>query len=463
MIRIKPVWLFWGLATLLSALALGSTLLHGKDKTLFMPGEMTGGHHQIGIACEVCHSDGFSDSEALQRSCVNCHGEYRKKPFDSHPARKFKDPRNASLLETINALECVTCHSEHRPEATLESGLTQPADFCVYCHSEIGEERPSHEGMAFDTCNSAGCHNYHNNRSLYTKFLIKHLDEPAILDVALNPERELAAVLDQIMEYPHDTYPVAVLTLEEADMPEMVASDSHQAVAEWHDSAHAASGVNCSACHVVSMKEGTEARWYNKPGDRACGSCHQLESKHFGQGKHGMKQAAGLDALTPENARLEMKKDAPDDGFGCHSCHQSHDYDSRTAAVDACLACHDDEHSQAYTASAHYTLWQKEMSGESPERSGVSCASCHMPRVSLDVNDWLSRTVVMHNQNYNLRPNEKMLRSSCLNCHGLEFSMSALMDEALINNNFQGQPDIPVEAMDLARKDKERVLRETGN
>ena len=40
-------------------------------------------------------------------------------------------------------------------------------DFCVACHSEgdqdVRWDRPSHADLAFDTCASAGCHNYHDN------------------------------------------------------------------------------------------------------------------------------------------------------------------------------------------------------------------------------------------------------------------------------------------------------------
>lgn len=97
-----------------------------------------------------------------------------------------------------------------------------------------------------------------------------------------------------------------------------------------------------------------------------------------------------------------------------------------------------------------------------PEGSGVSCATCHMPRVAVDVNDWLRRTVVQHNQNANLVPNEKMIRSSCLNCHGLPFAIDSLADQELINNNFRGKPQVHIESVDLARKDYLRHLDKTG-
>ena len=59
------------------------------------------------------------------------------------------------------------------------------------------------------------------------------------------------------------------------------------------------------------------------------------------------------------------------------------------------------------------------------------------------------RTLVQHNQNDNLRPNEKMLRSVCLNCHGLGFSIDALADPALVARNFQGQPSRHIRSLDM--------------
>ena len=55
--------------------------------------------------------------------------------------------------------------------------------------------------------------------------------------------------------------------------------------------------------------------------------------------------------------------------------------------------------------------------------------------------------MVEHNQNNNLRPNQKMIRSVCMNCHGFSFSLNALSDRGSIANNFAGEPkkisDIP--------------------
>lgn len=438
------------------------TLLEGEDRTVFMPGEMTGGHHQIGIACDDCHGESFTDMDAMQKTCESCHGEQRKKPFDSHPRSKFTDPRNADRLENINALYCVTCHVEHKPELADKTGVTQPADFCIHCHVDVGENRPSHKGMEFGTCASAGCHNYHNNRSLYTDFLVKHMDEPELLESRTVPEKEYASVLDEIMSYPHDRYPVKKIGLKDIDAPIKNQFKTTDKVRhDWMSTAHAKSGANCSACHMPVIDD-KEPVWTDKPDHRACAQCHDIEVKHFTQGKHGMRLAQGLSPMTPAMARLPMNEEAIDKELGCNSCHQAHEYKLDTASVDACLGCHADEHSTSYKTSPHYDLWLKEQAGELPEGSGVSCATCHMPRVAVDVNDWLRRTVVQHNQNANLVPNEKMLRSACLNCHGLPFAIDSLADQQLINKNFSGRPQVHIESVDLARKDYLRHLDKTG-
>jgi hypothetical protein len=58
---------------------------------------------------------------------------------------------------------------------------------------------------------------------------------------------------------------------------------------------------------------------------------------------------------------------------------------------------------------------------------------------------------VQHNQNDNLRPNEKMIRPVCMQCHSLEFSIDSLADPALIENNFNGLPQVHVDSVEMAR------------
>jgi hypothetical protein len=166
--------------------------------------------------------------------------------------------------------------------------------------------------------------------------------------------------------------------------------------------------------------------------------------------------------MTPGEALLPMQEQAAATQLTCNACHTPHRYDVRRAAVDACLECHDDTHSLAYRDSPHYALWQKELRGELPQGSGVSCAGCHMPRVNFDVNDWFSRVMVDHNQSADLSPNSKMIRPACLHCHGLEFSLDALADRDLIERNFAGKPAVHVKSMEMAERDSRRAEQETA-
>jgi formate-dependent nitrite reductase cytochrome c552 subunit len=136
--------------------------------------------------------------------------------------------------------------------------------------------------------------------------------------------------------------------------------------------------------------------------------------------------------------------------LGCTSCHAAHRFDTRKAAVEGCTGCHRDEHTASYERSPHYALLKKEIAGEAPAGSGVSCASCHLPRIEHRAPDsGAKRMLVQHNQNDNLRPNEKMIRPVCMSCHGLGFSIDALADRRLVQDNFLGQPRVHVKSTDM--------------
>ena len=458
----RVYWIAW---LLVSAL-LGSWLAYAMvnetaDKTIFMPGKLSPGHHQLTDACDACHTDSFGGGEVLQEACVECHGQDRVKPFDSHPAKKFKDPRNADLLEKINALQCVSCHTEHKAEITAKDGLTQPQDVCFHCHQQVADERPSHQGMGFDTCKDSGCHNFHNNRALYTNYLIKHIDEGRLLETMNLPAKEFVSVLDEIIEYPREAYPVK--SLDEDDMDGADKLEVTPVIKmEWLETAHAKSGVNCSACHVSQQQQDTSPAWSDHPDHKVCERCHSIEVGRFLQGKHGMRLKQGLSPMTPKQALLTMKDEAAHRELTCTSCHGAHRFDVTEAAVEACLGCHDDKHSVAYKKSAHFSLWQKESRGEAESGTGVSCASCHMPRANYDVSEWLSRIVVEHNQSASLSPNSKMIRSSCQHCHGLEYTLDALADKSLIELNFNAAPSVNVKSMDLARDENNRRIEEAA-
>jgi len=453
----KIYWIWWGalsvvvggylMAGLLMKDAASNPLLQPARK-LFLPGKTTHGHYQIELACESCHANPFGGREALQESCERCHGQELKDAVDKHPRSKFTDPRNADLAEKLDATLCVTCHVEHRPEITSAMGVTLATDFCAHCHQDIGKDRPSHDGMAFNTCNSAGCHKFHDNRALYEDFLAKHINDPVHRSKAILPARNFREVAADWPGYPSDRFPLKPQT--KADAPADL-MQSGEAVADWLATAHAKAGVNCSGCHKASNE--TSAAWVRKPDHKACAGCHEPESKGWLAGKHGMRLAAELSPMTPGQARQSMHGKVADTTMGCTSCHAAHRFDTRKAAVEACVGCHRDQHTEAYQRSPHYALWKKELSGDAPAGSGVSCASCHLPRdeyraPGLDI----KRVLVQHNQNDNLRPNEKMIRPVCMNCHGLGYSIDALADSKLVAENFKGQPRAHIKSLDMVAK-----------
>jgi hypothetical protein len=146
-----------------------------------------------------------------------------------------------------------------------------------------------------------------------------------------------------------------------------------------------------------------------------------------------------------------MKAAARGESLDCNSCHGAHRFDREHAAADACQGCHADKHTLAYAESPHGKAWRAELVGTAARGSGVSCATCHMPQ---------ERTGrVQHDQNDNLRPREKMIRSVCLDCHGLAFAIDALADPALIESNFAAAPRAHVPSIDwaLARRHPPRA------
>lgn len=378
----------------------------------------------------------------LQDACINCHGAELKQANDSHPRSKFTDPRNADRVDILDARICITCHREHKEEITHAMGVTMPDDYCFLCHKDIARERPSHEGLAFTTCTSAGCHNFHDNRALYEDFIGKHLDEPDFKStMTVLPRRPRLSDKPPLFAATHNA----------------PASQAQPAVLhDWEDTAHAKAGVNCKGCHQPS---GAVA-WIDKPGHDTCQGCHVAEANGFLAGKHGMRLKQNLSPMTPAMARIPMKPDAADKELGCVSCHSAHRFDTRIAAVEACESCHNDDHTRAFRSSPHFRLWQAELGGAAPPGSGVSCATCHLPRF-VDAQAE-GRVHAQHNQNDNLRPNEKMARSVCLNCHGLGFTLDALADPAAVASNFATAPGRRVESLEWVKRRLKREREASG-
>lgn len=433
------LWAIWIAMTVIAAVYFGYAIA-GKRQTLYLPGATTDGHYQIEVKCEQCHGGGFEGGEALQKACVRCHGDELAAVEDSHPRKKFTDPRNAERVSKLDATLCVTCHSEHRPRHTGAMGVTLADDFCVFCHADIEEDRKSHKDFAFDGCAAAGCHNFHDNEALYEDYLVKHAADADLSGSPRVRARDFAEFYARATAEQS-----APLSVQDNDAPQWTPPQP-EIVAEWADSGHADGGINCSGCHA---KTETDRTWVDKPRLDVCARCHEAEQTGFRAGKHGMRLAAELEPMSPVLARLPMKADVKDQPIGCETCHGGHRYDTARAAVDACLVCHDDEHSREYKKSPHYALVEKARKGELPEAAAVTCATCHLPRLA-HKQDGESRVLVQHNQNFNLQPSEKMIRSVCMSCHGLRFVIDALADPALIANNFRDKPGKRIESIDMA-------------
>ena len=514
-------WAFCVPGTLIAAALVVGRMVVGGDRGMLLAGETTDAHHQIEMACETCHAappfaDAATAVKAMNETCRNCHEDELKAAGDSHPRKLFRGPRMAVFRERIDARLCTACHVEHRPESTRAGAVTIAMDFCAACHAEGDQDvrtaRPSHAGLTFDTCASAGCHNYHDNRALYEDFLVMHAGQPWVAAVAVHalsarararkPPQGAAFVWNEPVPHPPVGAPEAPagtpaipqsgaaeraprrrpLARGDAAAPE-AALAAAEVLDRWAGSGHAAAGVNCAACHAPDAAEGAsraavEARWIEAPDTGVCRTCHESEARTFARGRHGMRghpsiaaprdpdrrlEAIGLGGAVPKamaawftdpprpkhmtvaEARLPMRPDAPHEALDCGTCHRPHAVDTRRAAVEACASCHDDPHTRAYFGSVHHALWQAELAGEAPPGAGVSCATCHMAKV-----ERRGKIVTSHNQNDVLRPNEKMIRPVCLDCHGLEFAIDALADAALVARNFKGKPSFHVESIEWA-------------
>jgi hypothetical protein len=415
-------------------------------RTSVILGPTSDAHYQIESQCSQCHTP-FRGVQ--QDACLRCHAEELAAADDSHPPSKFLDPRNEHLIGRLDARYCVTCHGEHRPRLTGPMAVTQPADHCGHCHADIGAERPSHAGLAMSSCATAGCHRFHDNRALSAEFLGAHLDEPPLL---ARPGVPLLVAT---------TAPVSAPSLgrDQADPPPGLAVPE-SVLTGWAGSAHARAGVNCSDCHQPE-RDGQRGAWSDRPDHTSCENCHARQTRGFLASRHGMRLAAGLPAMRPELARQPMQVDAHGRVQSCTSCHGAHDFDRQRAAVDACLGCHADRHSRSYVDSGHHRSWLAEIAGRAAPGTGVSCATCHLPRVRERRAGAITVTVA-HNQNDTLRPRDKMLRPVCQHCHGVPFALSALADDQLVRLNYRAAPAREARTLQMLRARRNALPARAG-
>jgi len=471
------LWILWAVLSLVALAAAAAVMAYGGPRHLFLIGKTTDAHHQMELACDSCHTSWFGGREAIEEACLNCHTDDLAAMDDSHPAKKFRDPRNAERLELLDATKCLSCHVEHNEDVTQQMSVTLPEDYCSACHQEIAEERPSHEGYGFETCGNAGCHNFHDNRALYEDFLEKHVAEDWLKRY---PRMRFAdpAITKQLLTNGTVATTSPVSAQGERIIPDAPAGinpDAH-VMEEWVQSAHGVAEVNCSGCHQPKGATASSIdSWIEKPGIAQCATCHQNEADRFVKGKHGMRLADDmvvehdglwglfkkelLSPMRPELARLPMKQEAAHIDLTCTTCHSAHAFDIKKAKVEACATCHNDEHTQAYFQSQHYELWKQESNGTAPEGSGVACATCHMPKLETKTSQGIKRWIADHNQSANLHPNEVMGREVCMDCHGMSFTIDALADRDLISKNFKGRPSVHVESLDWV----ETRMRERGD
>jgi predicted CXXCH cytochrome family protein len=423
------------------------------ERTLFLPGHTSSGHHQIEKACETCHTTAFGGVN--EQACLACHGESLRARNDSHAPVKFDDPVRAAQLTDVDARSCVACHREHRAEARLRGSVSVPETFCISCHASVRQERPSHVGFDDVGCASSGCHNYHDNRALYRDFLVRQRGSE---DLRPEPRLPVPPVLTAraLRPLPAPDVPERIYRERGPDGLEPRAWHARlpPAVREWAASAHARAQVNCTGCHRGSSAD--KMSWTWPVDDALCAACHRDERLGFRAGKHGMRLTTGLSPMSPALARAPMKPTAAGRTVGCTSCHSAHRFDRERAAVSACEGCHDDAHTRAYRDSPHFQAWRLELREEAEAGTGVSCATCHLPRRLIGHPASVAGSgdlVVEHNQNGNLRPSDRMFRDVCIHCHGASFSLAALADPDLVQRNFRGRPAPAQTSMSLIERE----------
>lgn len=159
------------------------------QKQVFLPGETSEGHHVFEASCASCH-EGFKP--VSNENCTRCH--QAELADDKHGTKKFRDPRWAEYRERVDVLTCTACHNEH--VHMFGRGVNLQPDLCMACHEELTvTQLKSHEGFAADGCWTAGCHNYHDHRTISTGFLRQNMGAPEMLPVQELPDRVVTTSL----------------------------------------------------------------------------------------------------------------------------------------------------------------------------------------------------------------------------------------------------------------------------
>ncbi|MBX2862063.1 MAG: cytochrome c3 family protein [Leptolyngbyaceae cyanobacterium MAG.088] len=218
----------------------------------------------------------------------------------------------------------------------------------------------------------------------------------------------------------------------------------------WQTSAHALNDVNCASCH---QNEETK-EFVAVPNHETCQSCHEQAVDTFLLSKHGIRLLEDKSPLTPAMARLPMQHDAMQNQMNCNACHDVHSANTVEASVDACLTCHNDQHSLNYQNSKHAELFASSKDLPRPDSGAVSCSTCHLPRVADEFDEAIVH--VNHNNTYNLKPQDRMVGDVCMNCHGVEYSYNSIFDPELVEANFAQPPKLELQSFDLMKAAEKR-------
>lgn len=147
-----------------------------------VPGHMVPDHEDL--ACTKCHTPApgsvrqqvranllhwagfrstgasFGHEPVAAASCRGCHA----RDNDRHPSFRFREPRFQTINRTLDARNCLTCHSEHKATRVSNDGM-----FCVSCHEDMKARKevikPTHAELSaakrWDSCLT--CHDFHGN------------------------------------------------------------------------------------------------------------------------------------------------------------------------------------------------------------------------------------------------------------------------------------------------------------
>lgn len=160
-------------------------------RAIFLPGQTSNEHVLFELSCGSCH-EGFKP--VSNETCMSCHQAEMAK--DMHGARKFRDPRWAELITRIDVLTCTACHQEH--VHIFARGVHLKPDLCMNCHQGIIEgDLASHNSFSPEGCWTAGCHNFHDHRSISTGFLRGNMNQPDMLPTPQLPERIIELKLEK--------------------------------------------------------------------------------------------------------------------------------------------------------------------------------------------------------------------------------------------------------------------------